>query len=272
MSSRTTRNYHGSKEMGLLRMVDAVTVRVRPSTYRLGKWRSWPIRSVRFRILRGLTTMWREPHTKGADRVRNPCSTRRRCLAMDVHKKPISTGVSEPGLSSVLVDKLSSDDESIGMMELTADMKRVVAEQQLGFVATVTPDGHPNLSPKGTTVVIDDCHLLFADVASPNTVRNLSENPHIEINVVDPIVRKGYRFRGTATVHTDGDSYEHGLALLLEQGSSLTSERVRSIVVVEVVEAAVLVSPVYDEDVSEQSVAANWLAKVAQLYRDRFSS
>ena len=27
---------------------------------------------------------------------------------------------------------------------LTDDMRRVVAEQQLGFVATVTPDGKPN--------------------------------------------------------------------------------------------------------------------------------
>jgi hypothetical protein len=102
--------------------------------------------------------------------------------------------------------------------------------------------------------------------------RHLSGNPHVEINVVDPIVRKGYRFRGTATVHNDGDWYERGLALLREQGSSLTGDRVRSIVVIEVVEAAALVSPAYDQDVSEQSVAANWLAKVAQLYRDRFGS
>ena len=158
------------------------------------------------------------------------------------------------------------------MMELTADMKRVVAEQQLGFIATVTPDGRPNLSPKGTTMVIDDHRLLFADVASPNTVHNLSTNPHIEINVVDPIVRKGYRFKGTATVHPDGHWYERGLALLHEKGSSLTADRVRSIVVVEVVEAAALVSPAYDQDVSEQSVAATWLAKVAQLHRDRFGS
>jgi hypothetical protein len=32
---------------------------------------------------------------------------------------------------------------------LTADMKRVVREQRLGFVATVCPDGTPNLSRKG---------------------------------------------------------------------------------------------------------------------------
>ena len=84
-------------------------------------------------------------------------------------------------------------------------MRRVVLEQRLGFVATVTPDGRPNLSPKGTTTVWDDRHLMFADIASPGTVENIASNPYVEVNVVDPIVRRGYRFKGTATVATSGE-------------------------------------------------------------------
>jgi predicted pyridoxine 5'-phosphate oxidase superfamily flavin-nucleotide-binding protein len=95
-------------------------------------------------------------------------------------------------------------------VELTPDMQRVVLEQSLGFVATVTPDGRPNLSPKGTTTVFDANHLMFADVASPQTVANLASNPNVEVNVVDPIVRKGYRFKGTATVHTGGSDVRAG--------------------------------------------------------------
>jgi predicted pyridoxine 5'-phosphate oxidase superfamily flavin-nucleotide-binding protein len=68
---------------------------------------------------------------------------------------------------------------------LTDDMKRVVTEQRLGFIATVCPDGTPNLSPKGTTAVWDDDHLIFADIRSPGTVANLRHNPAVEINVVD---------------------------------------------------------------------------------------
>jgi predicted pyridoxine 5'-phosphate oxidase superfamily flavin-nucleotide-binding protein len=52
---------------------------------------------------------------------------------------------------------------------LTNDMKRVVTEHRLGFMATVCPDGTPNLSPKGTTAVFDDDHLVFADIRSPGT-------------------------------------------------------------------------------------------------------
>jgi hypothetical protein len=40
-------------------------------------------------------------------------------------------------------------------VRLTAHMKRVVEEQALGFVATLRPDGTPNLSPKGTTSVCE---------------------------------------------------------------------------------------------------------------------
>jgi predicted pyridoxine 5'-phosphate oxidase superfamily flavin-nucleotide-binding protein len=62
-------------------------------------------------------------------------------------------------------------------------MQRVVLEQRLGFVATVTRDGAPNLSPKGTTTVWDERHLMFADIASPRTIENLASNPSVEINV-----------------------------------------------------------------------------------------
>ena len=53
---------------------------------------------------------------------------------------------------------------------LTEDMKRIVREQRLGYVATVSADGTPNLSPKGTTAVWDDDHLMFADIRSPQSV------------------------------------------------------------------------------------------------------
>src|SRR5690349_14410808 len=95
---------------------------------------------------------------------------------------------------------------------LTEDMKRMVREQRLGFAATVCADGTPNLSPKGTTTVWDDDHLVFAHICSPGTMANLEHNPAIEINVVDPVVRKGYRFKGRATVLTSGRLYEEVLA------------------------------------------------------------
>jgi hypothetical protein len=155
----------------------------------------------------------------------------------------------------------------VAPVELSPDMRRLVLEQRLGFVATVTAEGRPNLSPKGTTTVWDESHLMFADIVSPGTVENLATNPYVEVNVVDPVVRKGYRFNGTATVHTDGEMFDRGLAVLREQGSSITRDRVRSIVVIEVTAAAPLVSPAYDDGTAEDVIAARWLAHYADLHR-----
>lgn len=132
------------------------------------------------------------------------------------------------------------------MATLTEDMKQVVREQRLGFYATVCEDGSPNLSPKGSTYVWDDHHLFFADVCSPGTVANIRRGSAVEVNVVDPFVRKGYRFKGPAVVHAPGTAgFSDGVERLREAGSKLL-DRVSSIVVVEVREAKELVSPAYD--------------------------
>ena len=138
---------------------------------------------------------------------------------------------------------------------LTEDMKRVVNEQRLGFVATVCPDGTPNLSPKGTTAVWDDDHLVFADIRSPATVANLRRNPSTEINVVDPMVRKGYRFKGVATVLTEGALFERILDFYrAERNLDEGRIKIRSFVLVKIEEALPVVSPAYDLGLSEEQV------------------
>src|SRR5947199_10854651 len=104
------------------------------------------------------------------------------------------------------------------MSILTEDMQRVVREQRLGFVATVCPDGTPNLSPKGTTTVWDDDHLVFADIHSPGTVNNLLNNPSIEINAVDIISRRGYRFKGTVQALSEGELFEEVVSFYKNAG------------------------------------------------------
>lgn len=106
------------------------------------------------------------------------------------------------------------------MSVLTDDMRRVLDEQQLGFIATVCPDGTPNLSPKGTTAAWDDDHLIFADICSPKTIANLQRNPAVEINVVDVLSRKGYRFKGRATIFSEGDQFAAGVEFYRQRGST----------------------------------------------------
>ncbi len=143
---------------------------------------------------------------------------------------------------------------------LDADMRRVVDEQRLSFVATVNPDGTPNLSPKGSIRVWDDHHLVFGDIRSPNTVRNLELNPATEINVVDPISRKGYRFRGTTEILRAGAFYDRALAFLKKSG---VSGAVGAIVLVRVEKASPVISPAYDSGASEEEIRATWIERLA---------
>jgi predicted pyridoxine 5'-phosphate oxidase superfamily flavin-nucleotide-binding protein len=138
---------------------------------------------------------------------------------------------------------------------LTADMKRVVEEQRLGFVATVCPDGTPNLSPKGTTAVWDDDHLVFANIRSPGTLANLRLNPIVEVNVVDPFVRKGYRYKGVASILESGALYEKAVAFYRARGARST---INEVVMVLVQSAHPIVSPAYDLGLTEDEIRARW--------------
>jgi len=148
---------------------------------------------------------------------------------------------------------------------LTADMKRVVDEQRLGFVATVCPDGTPNLSPKGTTAVWDDDHLVFANIRSPGTVANLRQNPNVEVNVVDPFVRRGYRFKGVASILESGALYDQAIAFYRNRGSR---NAIAEIVMIRVETAQPIDSPAYDLGVSEDEVRDRW-ERHFQALRDR---
>ena len=138
---------------------------------------------------------------------------------------------------------------------LTDDMKRVVREQRLGFIATVCPDGTPNLSPKGTTTVWDDDHLVFGDIRSPVTMDNLRQNPALEINVIDVFLRKGYRFKGLATILTEGPQYD---AIHAQYGPRGLDTAIGAIVLMKVERALPLVSPAYDGGASEAEVRREW--------------
>jgi uncharacterized protein len=154
---------------------------------------------------------------------------------------------------------------------LTQDMMRIVREQRLGYVATVCADGTPNLSPKGTTTVWDDDHLVFADICSPGTMANLERNPTIEVNVVDPIARRGYRFKGRATIFAEGPQFAAGLDFYrrVHALDEAIVARIRTIVLITVERAVPLISPIYDLGVTQSEVEARYRAYYGGLRTGR---
>lgn len=142
------------------------------------------------------------------------------------------------------------------MVVLSEEIKEFVRHQRLGYVASVSPDGAPNLSPKGSLTVWDDSHLIFADIESPHTIRNFGSNPKTEVNVVDPFTRRGYRFRGTAKVLRSGEEYWKAVEHYKAEGSDI--RRIRAIVLIELLDVVVLASPVYLLGLNEADVRRLW--------------
>jgi len=141
------------------------------------------------------------------------------------------------------------------MVIITEKIKNFINFQKLGYVATISADNTPNLSPKGTIIVLDESHLAFADIHSPQTVENLKRNPAIEINVVDPFSRRGYRFKGIAEIITTGDKFDKIISHYKETG---VKSSIKTIVAVKIEKLSDVFSPLYDLGYTEEKLKAKW--------------
>lgn len=147
------------------------------------------------------------------------------------------------------------------MAIITDDMIDIIRRAALAFVATVNPDGTPNLSPKASLMARGDA-LLFADISSPRTLANLRRNPAIAVNVVDVFARRGYRFAGSAAIlgpgHPDYDAVAE--AVRRTNGAGYP---VREAVRIDVADAQPLLSPAYElgAGVTEDGLRAAFLPR-----------
>lgn len=148
------------------------------------------------------------------------------------------------------------------MKLITKQINEFLDLQKLGYVATVSPDGKPNISPKGTIIGWSENTIVFADIRSPDTVRNLEKNPNVEINVIDPLSRKGYLFQGAAKIIKDASLFQKILNQFREKG--IKSE-IKSIVLVEVSEVSEVKSPLYDMGIKEEEIKSKWKAHFEKL-------
>lgn len=92
---------------------------------------------------------------------------------------------------------------------------------KMGWVATATREGVPNVTPKGTVRVLDDQHVIFADLFSLKTRQNLDQNPKVAVTVIDPSTHKGYQIKGSAELISSGPLYEQMAAELKRASATL---------------------------------------------------
>jgi len=94
------------------------------------------------------------------------------------------------------------------MAKLTGEAKKIIAEHGPALVATASKKGKPNVSAKGSFRVLDDEHVVFADIASPRTMANLRENPQVAAIVFERATGKGCRIWGKAEIVDSGALFD----------------------------------------------------------------
>jgi len=80
--------------------------------------------------------------------------------------------------------------------------------------------------------------------------------------VLDPVGRKGYRFRGTATIVDPGARFDELRAFFLARG---LANPMHCVVVIEIEKAEPVVSPAYDDGLTEQEVRDRWRSHFAEV-------
>lgn len=152
------------------------------------------------------------------------------------------------------------------MATLPKSAKALIETFPLGFVATVTSEGYPSLSPKGTFMVLDDETIAFAEIRSPNTMANLAHQAKAEVNFIDIWKRKGVRIFGSTNIFTRESEDFDTLLPIWETPYPALAPRINAIVKIHAERVKAMTTPPYDDGVSEEEMIAIYKAKFAEIY------
>ena len=91
------------------------------------------------------------------------------------------------------------------------------------LVATVLPNGFAQVTPRGSTMVLDDQHLALWERGKGSTNANLANGTKVTVFLRKPALRESgllpkggiARFYGTAEIHKSGPVYEEIWARLV---------------------------------------------------------
>ena len=86
-----------------------------------------------------------------------------------------------------------------------AEVKKSIEANVLCWLATADPSGMPNVSPKEVFTYTDHGEIIIANIASPQSAKNVRANDKVCVSFIDILVQKGFQIRGTCTLVTRGD-------------------------------------------------------------------
>lgn len=149
---------------------------------------------------------------------------------------------------------------------ITEAAAKIIRDFPLGTVASITPDGRPAASPKGTFLVLDDMTLAYGDIRSPGTAANLRKTAMTEVVFIDVFRRKGVRLTGsTEIVETGSARFNEYHPRWVEAWGALAN-RIKALVLIHVDGLKMLSTPPYDDGATEAEMIALYKSKYAEMF------
>ncbi len=85
-------------------------------------------------------------------------------------------------------------------MELTSEIKESINKSVLCWLATISSDNGPNVSPKEIFNYYGTDKIIVANIASPQTVKNIRHNNNVCVSFIDILTQKGFQIKGKASI------------------------------------------------------------------------
>lgn len=128
------------------------------------------------------------------------------------------------------------------MPKISNDVKAMIdnalADEAPCLVGTVSAEGRPEISPKGSVLVLDEQTLAYWERSKRSALKNVRANPNVVVYYRNPARAEklprgaALRFYGAAEVHTDGEVRDRVMAKVVEPELKADPDRIGVAVVV----------------------------------------
>ncbi|QMU27518.1 pyridoxamine 5'-phosphate oxidase family protein [Adhaeribacter radiodurans] len=139
---------------------------------------------------------------------------------------------------------------------ITDEIRRYASKSILCWLATVSEEGIPNVSPKEIFTFYDESTLLIAHIASPQSIRNIQKNENVCVSFIDIFVQKGFQLKGKAEIIS---KFHPDFQTLVIPLATLAGEKfpIAAIIKMEVTRVKQIVAPkyaLYPETTEEEQI------------------
>lgn len=90
-------------------------------------------------------------------------------------------------------------------MKFTDEVIDYMHKSILCWLATSSLENQPNVSPKEIFTKYGESSLVIANIASPQSSKNIKTNPFVCVSFIDVLIQRGFQIKGKARVISEGE-------------------------------------------------------------------